>query len=306
MKKQHTFIYKIVLILTGSILVLAIPSAHSEAIANFTDGEGTTSPDQYMGTAGDGWEAGWNRRLGSNGTTTFSVLNTNPLNGGGNYLQVEYTRTGLGATNRAGVARPFTTGTGGVDMTKPYTISFDFRVDNLDGWNSANDQLVFSSESTTTIGAYGVDIPWSLTIRGDNLWRVTNGNGEGDFSNLEFTSLGLTSIAVNTVYTVEVFVDPINQGYDLVISAGANTWRASDLNGNQLLGFRTNEEAHLANVLQFRATVNDVNDNIQWSMDNIVVVPEPSATALLLIGGAIAVGLSRDGNNLTRSQKNMP
>lgn len=291
---QHCPLVSVALLKPVLACLLALSSSAGQAaiIADFSGGAGNGLPDQFIGTAGEGWAGAWNTRNGSGGTTTFTVLDTDPFGAeGGNYLQVDYVRTTAGGSNRSGVARAFdTAGSPSVDLTKPYTISFEFRVDALMGFNSSGDQIAFSSESTTTVGGFGTDAPWSLLIRGDTGWIVSNGDGVGGISsNLNFSSLGLTSLSTNTIYSIKVFVDPANFGYDLTITTGGQTYRASDLNGGNLLGFRTNTTAGTANVLQFRATNNDIGDEIKWSLDNIAVVPEPSTSALLL-GGILWVG----------------
>lgn len=270
-------------ILAGIAWLATSISSSASAIANFTGGNGTSEPDQFFGIAGDGWADAWSRRVGSQSTSTFTVTDDNPFGAGeGNYLQINYERTAIGSgNNRTGVARTFLTGDGAIDMTKPYTISFDFRADTLVGWDSSADQIVFSSESTTTISGVGADTPWALTIRGDNGWSVMNGNGSGGIANLNFSDLGLTTLSTNTIYQIGVFIDPINKGYDLTITTGGNTYRASELNGNQLLGFRNDLTATNANVLQFRSYTGELG-TMNWSLDNIAVVPEPTATAILI------------------------
>lgn len=268
-------------------------AGQAAVIADFSGGNGTSEPDQFLGTPGDGWQTAWSRRVGSGSSENNSVIDTNPLSpGGGNYLAIDYTRTVAGSNSRAGVARQFVnSGMGGIDMTKPYEISFEFRADALVGWTTSADQIVFSSEVSSTIGGPGADSPWALLIRADTGWVVSDGNGSGQIANnFNFSELGLTSLQIGAVYKISVFVDPANNGYDLTISTGATTYRASDLNGGELLGFRTNATAANANYLQFRATNNDVGDTIAWSLDNIAVVPEPTSVALILSGAGVCFG----------------
>jgi len=276
-------------LLPAAACLIALGGAPAQAtiIADFSGGNGEAQANQYTGKAGDGWLGAWNARIGQNATNTFSVLNTNPFGSGGNYLNIIYSKTASGGSNRGGVSRAFATvGAGSVDVTKQYSIAFDFRVESLTGWSGSGDQFVFSSESTTTIGSIGSELPWSLTIRGDNGFAVTNGNGTGSISNLNFSSLGLTALAANTVYSVNVTIDPLHNGYDLTITRGGTTYRASDLNGGKLLGFRTNATAANANVLQFRNIMDGATDATTWSLDNIAVIPEPGSVALVL-GGAL-------------------
>ncbi len=280
---------------TGFLMAGALTS-QAAIIADFSGGEGTTSANQYRGTAGEGWTAGWSFRTGSGGstetpsTTVIKVENTAPLTpGGGNYLKVAYQRYIASGSNRAGVARPFaTSGETGVDVTQAYTISFDFRVDSLTGWDLNTDQIAFSSESTTTIGSFASTAPWALWLRADEPgWQVRNGNGAGGGSFLDFADIGLDTIEIGAVYSITVEMDPLAGKYDLTISVGNKIYRASQLNGGEWLGFGgSGAQAAASNVLQFRATMSGVGDEVSWSMDNIRVasIPEPGSVALGLGG----------------------
>lgn len=271
-------------------LVLLCAGAEAAIVADFSGGAGSTSPTEYKGTAGDGWLAGWSSRNGPGGTTYFQVKADTPFReGDGNYLSIDYTRTSEGSSGRAGVARPFSTDpdNGGIDINAPYKISFEFRVEDFGAWNSSSEQLLFSSELSDTIGTFGNNVPWSLWIRGDDGFSVFNGNGSGGSTRLMFSNLGLGYVQANKIYSVDVYVDPLQKGYDLTITVDGTTYRASDLNGGNLLGFRDNSVASSANVLQFRSIV-AVGNQVVWSIDNIAVaaIPEPGAGALLIgVGG---------------------
>ena len=76
--------------------LLLSPSLFSAITADFSGGDGNTQPDQWQGTAGSGWADAWGRRIGSNSTSTFGVQNSNPFGNGGNYLEVDYTKTAAG------------------------------------------------------------------------------------------------------------------------------------------------------------------------------------------------------------------
>lgn len=272
--------------------LLFSPALISAITADFSGGDGNTLPDQWQGTAGNGWVDAWARRIGSNSISTFGVQNSNPFGSGGNYLEVNYAKTAAAGSNRTGVARQFqNSGPSGINLTKPYEIQFQFRVDSLTGWDASTDQFAFSSEATTTIGGLGTDAPWALWLRGDNGWSVGDGNGVGGVTYLNFSSLGLSTVTVGQIYAIHVFVDPLAQGYDLTITAGVDTYRASDLNGGELLGFRTNATAADANVLQYRVLMGGATDAVTWSLDSIAVVPEPGSAFLCL--GALSYFLLR-------------
>ena len=84
--------------------IIALSTPALAIVANFTDGNGSGTPDSFPGIAGDGWAGPWLHNSGStqNGgaTITATVTNTSPLLGGGNYLSA----VGDQVTNTAGNA----------------------------------------------------------------------------------------------------------------------------------------------------------------------------------------------------------
>src|SRR5262245_47588858 len=72
---------------------LASRSSIAFIVAAINNGNGTSSVDQYAGTSGSGWDSSWQVRNSNSTFTTATVDNTNPLNGGGNYLSATLTAT---------------------------------------------------------------------------------------------------------------------------------------------------------------------------------------------------------------------
>jgi hypothetical protein len=116
----------------AAIVALGGAAVQADIVAEFTDGNGTSSPDQYEGTAGDGWLTPW--RAGERGfgglTWNNSVVSTNPLAGAGNYLSAQaipdrnFFADGL-------VQRQYGEGgSTGVEYASEHTISWRFRVDD--------------------------------------------------------------------------------------------------------------------------------------------------------------------------------
>ncbi len=273
-------------------LILISQTGQAAVVAQFTGGDGTASVDQYKGIAGDGWATPWSSRNGSNGVTTIGVQSTTPFGEGmGNYLQLHYIRNATPtATNRAGVAREFArVGPGSIDTTKPYTISFDFRPDLLTGWSAATDQIVFSSEQSATIGSPVADTPWAIQIRADTGWNIFSGNGTGTLQTTNLTSLGLTGLTVGQIYSITVYMDPLQNAFDLTVTTGGVTYRASEANGDALFGFRTSSTAATASFLQFRMVSDANGDAFQFSLDNVAVIPEPGSVGMAM-GGVLLLG----------------
>src|SRR5207247_2654165 len=85
--------YTFKLLLGGMLTGILTTSAFGQATNLFTDGEGSSTYDQYPGIADAGWAEGWNYQFGVNsGFSGFfgvdpHVISTTPLfAGGGNYF----------------------------------------------------------------------------------------------------------------------------------------------------------------------------------------------------------------------------
>ncbi len=93
---------------------------------------------------GDGWSTAWaTNTTGANAGTTLvgNVVNTAPLNGGGNYLSTTLT-AGAGAGNGKGVEQRQYTSFGNVSLSQIHTVSFDFRLDSsLTGFDATGDYI---------------------------------------------------------------------------------------------------------------------------------------------------------------------
>lgn len=264
-------------------LALIAPS-QAAILANFDNGAGTTSADQFAGIAGNGWTSAWGNS-GSNIPTT-TVTNTTQINGAGNYLTVNANGTSDGSIGRAfdGVGT-----SGGVDATQPVTFSFDLRIDSLTGWDSANDYL--SVHSST--GNYNVSNASSFIIRaygaspvaGKNAseWLLYSGAGDGGgFSTANFQNSGMTIVA-GTTYHFTITNYHATETYDVSIFDGTNTVSAAGL------GWRADAGGGVQDALAFNNKESATTDTFGYSIDNISIsgVPEPSSAALLGLAGLV-------------------
>jgi hypothetical protein len=283
--------------LSALLISIAVLGSSSEAaiIANFTDGNGTSSVDQFAGIAGSGWSAGW-----AVGTTSASqsptVVNTNPLSGipGDNYLSVS--ATGSAATAVARVGRQYTETGSDVDLDAIYTIRFDYRADSAlgasDATNSASNRynILGSTAASTSTASSNTWIAavYAGTNGADN--DKPNGFGSSNVGNWVFldnpgnTTVGMSSmnfvdsqisLAAGTVYHFEIQVDPVNRKYLPSVSDGTTTYTAPSF-----LGFR-NQSTTASTFLQFHAFMTTASASAAYSVDYIVIVPEPSAVVLV-------------------------
>ncbi|MEX0641322.1 MAG: hypothetical protein WD468_01405 [Pirellulales bacterium] len=297
---------KLALIAILSLVVGSTFTCPSQAdiVANFTDGNGTGSVDQYTGTTGSGWNTVWTPGT-TNATQTPTVVNTTPLNGGGNYLNVG--ATGSAATAVATVRRQYADfGDVDVDAT-PYILSFDYRANTALGdpsaTNSASNRYnIIGSTSATTgtlsgntwiAGVYAgtnggtTEKPIGFGATNVGRWVFLDNQTAADSTTPAMNAMNFwdseISLATGTVYHFSIYIDPANREYKPTISDGTTTKTSPTL-----LGFR-NETATSSTFLQFHAFMTTASASLGYSVDNIriSIVPEPAA----VLFGCVVCGL---------------
>lgn len=264
------------LILTLSL----IAQSQAAIIANFTDGSGTSSVDQYQGIAGAGWASPWGTSTPGGGTAaTVAIANTTPINASGNYLKVSSFYGGDNAVGRNYV----TTGAPGISIAQPVTFTLDLRVDTLTGFSSITDYLTVHATNSTVSGLeYNVSAASSFIIRaygaspstGENAneWLLYNGGANGgSFDTNNFVNSGMT-LTTGTTYRFTITSDPTTKKYSGSIYNGTTTVNWTNL------GWRANAAS---DKLGFNQKVSSGSDLISYSLDNISIVPEPGSLALL-------------------------
>ncbi len=258
--------------LTGDVLCAVIAgglgiaaSAQGGIVANFDGGNGTASFDQYTGTAGGGWTGGWI----TDSSISAEVVNTSPLNGGGNYLSVTDSETTTSA-NFSVLSRVYTA-FDNVDPADVHTIRFDFRLDSPASNLTGPDAIVFFNSNNNELGG-----PNGFEIRGFHLtgssglvWTFRDGNGR--------ISSGMT-IETGVVYSFTLTVDPQNLSYVVSIDNGTTTV-ASDP-----LAYRTTSPGARP-WLNFGSRDQTEGQTITYSLDNLSIVPEPASLSLMGLSG---------------------
>lgn len=283
-----------------------VSSSFAQVTANFSDHTdlGTTydfnnntgqatGVDQYGGTAGNGWTGGWQISAASgvgDGTgSTYSsdktVRNTTPVNGGGNYLQLSSTSTAT-SSPRWGAYREFGNN-GTLNVNQAATVSFNYRMDDdsfyegggasfINIWGGAD--WIWNTQAVT----WGIR---SVYIDANTRnWAVIDGDGTGGVSSNINTGL---EIVEGDTFSFEVDVDPAANSYTVSIT-NLDT-AASYTSGT--LGFAL-DQATIGQSIWFIQQVADLAggdpSTFAASVDNISVVPEPSAYAIL--AGFLALG----------------
>lgn len=254
--------------------------------ARFSDGTGTTFPQQYTGLAGDGWAGSWS--LSSNATAT--VASTTPLKPAtGNYLTVAR-NGGSGGGNLTGVVRQWS------ELTRPTTqfsrLTFDFRLDSSAAvFNSSNESITLTArnvtgatsgpESTFFIRTFGAATGPLATRE----WGVYSGDGVSTgFVVDRFVPTGLVCVpGVTYTFTVDLFGasaagttgGKAHGTYDVTISDGTTTVK--------VLGSRFRSAAYSSGgYLSFSSAQDTITDNLTFSVDSIEMTGLATTTTALV------------------------
>jgi hypothetical protein len=241
-------------------------------------------------TSGTGWSAGWieseNQGEGvANARVDGTVTSTAPLNGGGSYLSV----TTLVSNPSTGIRRNI----GGMSAS-PYTVTFDWRYDSDIGtFNNYNDRIHFGAASSASYGTSD-SFTWIIGVVGgnngqtlysarewyfyDGVSTTTTAQNLFDPASMRMTGMMLES---GVVYSLTVNVDPASQTYSATIDNGTTKFSASGLN------FRNQGTTNNASHLLIGGSNIGVNHTLNWSLDSLNVVPEPSSGLLAVLSGVL-------------------
>lgn len=266
------------LLLSGSLAQAAI-------VADFT---GDVASNTYPGVTGNGWSGAWGT-VGFNSGST-GVTNTSPLAGGGNYLRFT---DDTGATSST-LRRTFTN-FAEVNVAQPYRITLNYRYDSpLTNFTNFGDRIAIYGDttgvnSTTSTNTWLIGVVASNTDAGVGQsalpmeWYFFDNNGDTDFKTSNMFDTNLTFVS-GRVYSITIDVDPNTGTYGASIDDGVNPV-VSATN----LTFRRGAGAVSGNVIHFTSNSNNGGDNAAFSIDSIVIVPEPGIASLLLAAGVGAV-----------------
>lgn len=257
----------------------------------FSGGAGTSGFDQYTGTAGSGWAGAWgtNSAFASSGGTA-TVINTSPLNGGGDYLNV----TAANGTAGALVYRLNRTwSTAGFDFSAGVKFEFDLRVSNIIV-SGSNQQIGIQASSGTEASPTGTsgNTSWAFASSGSG-WSASN---NGTFSSLLLNGTGAATgvIAANSDWHFTVTTNAANTSYTASVYNLASPGSVYSLSG---LALRNTSTASLT-ILNFLDNVT-ANKTGGFAVDNIAItslaspIPEPGTYSLLAGGACLAFGYLR-------------
>lgn len=262
--------------------------------ARFSDPQGSSFPQQYPGTSGDGWVGGWI----VSGAAAGTVLNAVPLNAGAsNYLSVSRS---AGTSGQEGISRQWAAAT---RPTNEFTrLTFDVRIDSSAAvFDSVNDNLTITArpvggassgnDSTLYIRTYGA-------ARGDlraREWGVFDGTA-GVIDPFQDSLIRPTGMicqpGVTYTFTIDIYAastsgttgGKTHGTYDVTIFDGTNT--AYFVNA----GFRT-DSYESGGYLSFSTQQSSATDNLTFSVDSIEMTGiTPTAVTLTSSANPADVG----------------
>jgi hypothetical protein len=199
-----------------------------------------------------------------------------------------FRRTSAGLNTAGAVRRQYAS-----DLTSPVSLSFDFTIDQFPtaGGNANQDRFAIMGNPVATNGSTSTNT--YLILGGENLsgfqagvannWVFHDGAGDGVFQNGGAGENALVSSGIALVldhtYRFTIFDDPANSAYrvsvdDLDTAAPAFT--------SGVLGYRSTSTANP--FLNFGIRTSSLNDSGGFTVDNVVIIPEPSSVLLSGLG----------------------
>ncbi len=293
-------------LLVAGLLGLSALAATAQITNTFTDGEGSTTSDQYPGTAENGWVEGWNFQFGVNsGAAGFFgtdpiVTNTNPLFASGNYFN-----WGM-ANSESSMRRKFVS-TGDLNSGLAHIVEFDLRMDSFLGtFTSASDGVSICTRRTLGTDVGGNATFWiraqaandgSAPLAKAGSWNFYDGgalsssDASGNFTN----SAGVVPFAIGRAYRFKVQLNPVTKTYVGSVTDGTNTFTTAQL---RYKSFSDNNVANISNSTIFQVVSRTSSRVVQpattetniISLDNVKIYADVNAIAPLITQVTPAAG----------------
>ena len=246
----------------------ASPANAADVNTGFADGNGTSTPDQFIGTIGDGWLTEW-----AGTGSSSSVIATSPIDDG-NYLS-----SIRAATGNATLRRQFDLGAGEMVSGLPYDVEWTWRFDgDITQMTTFDDRIHFFADSGAVSGSANTNswlIGVSSTLNGSsgfnggNFYFYNNtGSAPGGFGETDMidTGIALDSTTAGDVFTFKIIVDPGRGRYDATIM---NTTTGSTYTAANLKFRNATTNASTTSYLHFGSNANSATDNTTFSLDSI-------------------------------------
>ncbi|MFA6961665.1 MAG: PEP-CTERM sorting domain-containing protein [Opitutaceae bacterium] len=276
--------------ITGDFSDYTAPSSEGPAL---TTAAGFAPP----GGNSTGWLNGW-RSAGHSGgagaTVTAQVLDTSPINSGGNYLSGVFTANSVASGTKDGfsLTRAYDVAGNSLASATALYVNYDLRVDSINV--STMNINLFDANVRSTTGSSTVS-SWQIVVQ-NGVWRAYNGGTLTTLSGLSFNA-GVT-------YSVAIVANPTTFKWDFTISDGLSSVSGTNF-GFRANNFSTDSTTGDGRWIGFGAveSTDIASQSATFSLDNIYIgttaaIPEPSSYALLF--GAASLGLMLIGKRRRR------
>lgn len=267
--------------------------------AFFSDGNGSSLPDQYPGIAGAGWSDGW-QSVGVAATVTSG----SPVNLGGNYLSVSALEGG------DGLGRAFSnfgSDGSGIDTGSPYDIQFDYRIDVMPDIGQLNNingrlQIIGSyamNPNTDSSNSFFIFAGSGLAGNGAGttpVWQFYNGRKNGTWNSSCVVNSGM-KVYVGNVYHFMIGMEPADREYSVMIDDLDDAAGPVYLAG---LGFR--RSTFLTKPYTIFSVQTGTTGTGQISIDNFKISRRSAGSAQITVDGNTGIRtipMTMYGGNLT-------
>lgn len=237
----------------------------------------TESFDTFPGSASDpGWSSAWTATI-----ATATTSNANPINGGGNYQSVNIPGLGDAVISRQLDSAVIDT------LNAPYTVSWDVRFDAIGNFTAYEDRFHFTANRAGYPGS-DTTASWLIGVVGGNdagagdyfegkwyFYDNPSTTSNGNFNGASMVNTNIDLVEGHT-YSFMVEVDPLAQTY----SATIIDQTASLIFTQDNLNFRDQSTSHSHQHLIFGGRKNESIEARTFSIDNLVITPEPGRAML--------------------------
>ncbi len=244
-----------------------------------------TDIDGYPGSPGGGWTSTWNNSasfIGGSPVYEAGIQSATPfVNGSGSTYLNFATADGLtgGDINNQGAVNRSYGNFGALDIAEPHQIQFLFRKNT-----STGQARIYDIEGGANLGA-GAN--WVIIIDEEDQFRVFDSDfGTGFTSGQQDMTGDFDNVITGNEYLITVSVRPAMGRYDVVID---------DLTGSGSVSYMDARFRNQGTSVSGTFTMNSggTEGPVNFDIDNLAVIPEPSFYAVLFGASALFLVLRR-------------
>jgi hypothetical protein len=204
--------------------------ASGDSIADFSGGLGYEKPNQFPGSAGQGWIDGWEKSFNrSPDGIEFEIVKDPEFGNDVDNLQISRTNS----SNIVRLSRILDTST--TDLSKPHLVSFTIRADSYSNLEYNDFRFSISGVNQEFRGNLSPNNSvWSLASRENLTWAIYHGNEHQELASI-MTPL---PFAIGEIFRIRISIFPEAQKFQVSIESNAQFYESPEfLFANQDPGF---------------------------------------------------------------------